>query len=60
MRSEINTPSFKTSGEFWVSFSIFVPENYITISPTITIYNNNDNESLLQYIDVGVGKQKLN
>ena len=34
MRSEIFTPSFKTSGEFWVSFSIFIPENYITISPT--------------------------
>lgn len=34
VRSEISTDNFKTSGEFWVSFSIFVPEDYVTISPT--------------------------
>jgi len=34
VRSEISSDNFKTSGEFWVSFSIFVPEDYVTISPT--------------------------
>ena len=34
VRSEIFSDSFKTSEEFWVSFSIFVPEDWVTISPT--------------------------
>ena len=34
MRSEISTDTFKFPNPFWLSFSIYIPEDYVTISPT--------------------------
>jgi len=34
MRSEISTDTFKFPNPFWLAFSIYIPEDYVTISPT--------------------------
>lgn len=34
VRSEIFSDNFKPLGKFWVSFSIYIPEDYVTINPT--------------------------